>query len=101
MSIQLTAAQLEKQAARRAAKLVQAENGLTAAARPAPKLSPEEIERRRFLKREWLDLPGTNSAQVTRKAKIVSWNVSTLKGAEGRSSQGQRLTVVACPDACA
>lgn len=75
MSIQLTAAQLEKQAARRAAKLAKAENGLTAA-RPAPKLSPEEVERRRFLRRDWVSLPGAKQDQGRGRAKIVSWNVS-------------------------
>jgi len=75
MSIQLTAAQLEKQAARRAAKLAKAEGNLTAAARPAPKLSAEEIERRRFLRREWLELQ-PSSDKGNRRARIVSWNVS-------------------------
>lgn len=74
---QLTPAQLEKQAARQAAKLAKAEGRIP----NTPKLSPEELERRRFLKREWLNVRSSNPSSSSpssseRKVRILSWNVS-------------------------
>ena len=78
MPHQLTPAQLELQAARRAAKLAKA-----AARRPtSPKLSPEDLERRRFLRREWVEVRREKGTEGSgqRSVKIVTWNVSEKDG---------------------
>ncbi|KAK1925416.1 Endonuclease/exonuclease/phosphatase [Papiliotrema laurentii] len=85
MSIQLTPAQLEKQAARRAAKEAKAAEAAAQAASGQPvsvvnnqKLSPEEIERRKVLRREWVPVTTTGSALAVRgdrRARIVTWNL--------------------------
>ena len=79
MPYQLTAAQLELQAARKAAKLAKAEaSKLAPAAAKQQTLSPEEIEKRRFLRRDWIST-GSSSAAGSRRAKIITWNVGRRK----------------------
>lgn len=75
MPHQLTPAQLELQAARRAAKEAKA---ALIAANPKAALTAEEVESRRFLKREWIDNPSAGSSKGSNKAKIVTWNVSAI-----------------------
>jgi RNA exonuclease NGL2 len=66
----LTAAQLAKQAERKAAKL--ARKAASGAANSVP--SAEELEKRRIIKREWMNLGP--SSEGKRTAQIVTWNVS-------------------------
>ena len=68
MPYQLTAAQLELQAARKAAKLA----GAATRAAAVPKLSPAELERRRILKREWVTI---RQSTAKRRVRVVTWNV--------------------------
>jgi hypothetical protein len=76
---QLTPAQLQLQAERKAAK--QAKAALIADGKvPAVIRSKEEVEKRRVLSREWIDVdtPGGSNQrnQATRRSRVVSWNVS-------------------------
>jgi len=97
MPYQLTAAQLELQAARKAAKLAKAEaSKLAPAAGTQQTLSPEEIEKRRFLRRAWISTPSSSSAG-SRRAKIITWNVRCRRSP---SCITDGLTVAPSADAC-
>lgn len=68
--VQLTAAQLAKQAERKAAKLAKR---AAAAANGNAGMNEQELARRRILKRQWVE---TNSSEKKRRAKVTTWNVS-------------------------
>lgn len=68
--VKLTAAQIAKQAERKAAKLAKR---AAAAANGTAGMSEQELARRRILKREWVE---TGSSDKSRRAKVTTWNVS-------------------------
>lgn len=74
--VKLTAAQLAKQAERKAAKLAKR---AAAAANGNTGMSEQELARRRILKREWVD---TGSSEKSRRAKVTTWNVSAVVRSE-------------------
>jgi hypothetical protein len=72
----LTPVQLALQAERKAAKLAKkAANQANGANNTQLAL---EAERRRFLKRDWIDLKGSAVEGSSRRVKLLTWNVIPL-----------------------
>lgn len=75
--VKLTAAQIAKQAERKAAKLAKR---AAAAANGSSGMSEQELARRKILPRNWVEV---GKSDKKRRAKITTWNVSRLKPEQG------------------